>query len=285
MLLKVIMKKYFQIYTKIFKYLIITLIVFSILYYFIYENKNDNKVTELQENSEIVQKHNCNLKELKNIPKKSVVIAGHVYSWDKTTLFNIELMKLLNENNKNIELVILNGDVLHVPSLDKWRAVDNFMDKLQLDYIVVPGNHDVEFGDNSLRDIFKISFNQKFPLNLNDSIISDYKISAYDSTENYGKINLKSLNIEKKNIIIQHHSPIIELDEIANSLQNLKLIEFDELSKKFIEETIFIVGDFGIHTSFLCIEKNNLKIIGSGLGKDNEEILIFSNDELYRYLF
>ena len=60
---------------------------------------------------------------------------------------------------------------------------------------------------------------------------------------------------------------------------------FQNTLNKLSEETIFVIGDFGIHTSFICMQKGNLKIIGSGLGKDNEEILIYSNNEFYRYLF
>lgn len=46
----------------------------------------------------------------------------------------------------------------------------------------------------------------------------------------------------------------------------------------------YILGDFGIHYGFFCFQEDNLRIIGSGLGTQFHEILIFHNDEFFRFM-
>ena len=46
----------------------------------------------------------------------------------------------------------------------------------------------------------------------------------------------------------------------------------------------YILGDFGIHYDFFCFQEDNLRIIGSGLGTQFHEILIFHNDEFFRFM-
>ena len=93
--------------------------------------------------------------------------------------------------------------------------------------MIAPGNHDVFFGDNSLRDVFNQSFNFTYPLKLDKNISNRFNFHILDSTSNLG-LQLLKLQ-DKDNVIIQHHSPVSNLKDIANSLQHLDVPKIDKL--------------------------------------------------------
>lgn len=274
---------------KIIPKIVIAIIFIFIVLLFQYSNNqklNDNQ--KLNENSIVendISKYNCDLEIISNIPNKSTVIAGHIYSWDKSSFFNQTFINFLEENKSKINFLIINGDVFHKPSLTKWEELKQIMINLSVKFLVVPGNHDVDFGDNSLRDVFFKSFDINFPHNFEENILKNFEAIALDSTENFDFNKLEKLiNLDKNNIIIQHHSPIADLEEIANSLQYLDLLKLEALGEIIKNETIFILGDFGIHKSFFCLNYNNLKIIGSGFGRDDKEVIVINNNKIYRYI-
>jgi hypothetical protein len=249
---------------------------FRDIYSTFFINNNDNDVLLVQ--------NNCEIENKKKISKDSIAIIGHPYSWIKDKgLLNSEVINFLIKNQKNLKLVIFSGDLFRIPSISKWENLKQFMQNLNLEFIIAPGNHDVEFGDNSLRDIFNLSFGYNFPIEIK---YNETKIQIDDSTKIYGRIsNDILLNLsEKNNIIIQHHSPIKEFLEIANSLQHLNLHSYTELNNEIDTKTTFIMGDFGIHYRFFCFEYDKVRFIGSGIsGKGNEEILILDQNKLFRH--
>ena len=240
--------------------------------------------------SENIIEQNCNLKTIKEIPLNSIIISGHNYSNDDNTdseFLNDKLINFINSHHERLKLVILNGDIFHHPSLKKWYNLKIFFKDLNLDFMIAPGNHDVFFGDNSLRDVFNQSFNFTYPLKLDKNISNRFNFHILDSTSNLGLPLLKLHDKDKDHVIIQHHSPVSNFKDISNSLQHLDIPKIDDLKANLQTKITFILGDFGIYYGFFCFRDDNLRIIGSGLGGSGRkfnEILIFHNDEFFRYI-
>ena len=95
--------------------------------------------------------------------------------------------------------------------------------------MIAPGNHDVFFGDNSLRDVFNQSFNFTYPLKLDKNISNRFNFHILDSTSNLGLPLLKLHDKDKDHVIIQHHSPVSNFKDISNSLQHLDIPKIDDL--------------------------------------------------------
>jgi hypothetical protein len=246
---------------------------------------SNNSIT-YQNNNSLSIINNCENKILKTISKDSIAIIGHVYSWEGDESFiNSRVIKFLENNKDNLNMVIFSGDLFRVPSLSKWADLKKLMENLNLPFYISPGNHDVEFGDNSLRDTFNLSFDYNFPIIIQHN---QTNIQLDDSTKIKGRIaNNLILNLkEDKNIIIRHHSPIKEFFDIANSVQPLELHSIKELNSELDTKTTFIVGDFGIHNKYFCYEFDKIKVIGSGIsGNGKEEALILNKNKLYRHIF
>ena len=137
--------------------------------------------------SENIISQNCNLKTIKDIPLNSIIISGHNYSNDDNAdseFLNGKLINFINSHHERLKLVILNGDIFHHPSLKKWDTLKIFFKDLNLDFMIAPGNHDVFFGDNSLRDVFNQSFNFTYPLKLDKNISNRFNFHILDSTSN-----------------------------------------------------------------------------------------------------
>ena len=53
----------------------------------------------------------------------------------------------LDNNIFKLPLIIFTGDVLKNPTLEKWKRLNNFLEKVSNDYIISPGNHDIGYYD------------------------------------------------------------------------------------------------------------------------------------------
>lgn len=237
----------------------------------------------------------CKLKEIKYIPEKSTVIVGHSYGAPNTKnkFISKKVESFLDKNIKTLEKVIFTGDIFAIPSDKKWlRLKDKYSDRLIIK--IAPGNHDVGFGDNALRDSFIRSFLDKenyplieegggFKLILEDSTISNWQVS--NKIINF----LQNINNDKPIILLRHHIPIKELVKYANSKSGMtqelyKAVELD----KYIDRRINIIsgdtGAFSHKPSLICKEYGDLRFIVNGIGDLNKDkIIILHKKEMFFY--
>tara|TARA_A100001035_G_scaffold277819_1_gene275399 strand:+ start:1299 stop:2186 length:888 start_codon:yes stop_codon:yes gene_type:complete len=242
---------------------------------------------------------NC-IKEIKDIPKNSMLIIGHAYGTPIKSIsrgdkgISPKLSKFFKINQTNIDEIVFSGDLLHNPSLKKWDSLFSELDKFKI--YVVPGNHDVGLGKyTAKRDIFKIatqnySINNEFPyfFEKNNSLfILDDSNLEKDNLEKIKEILSNNYEFPKI-FIIRHHVLTQSMSKFSNGiplhplLKEKSLIEeMDEFKDKNI---LFIYGDGGDSRklSLYCKEKENIKQIINGIGENKrDKILIFSENNLY----
>ena len=191
------------------------------------------------------------------------MIIGHHYGnkknhytfYDKN--IDIRLLKLIEKNQKNIDLVILNGDIFKIPS-KKWLKLINFFEDLNLNFIIAPGNHDTHINKNLDQKIFDDLFKYKYPIKL----ILENKIIYIRDTINMGwslKENeiklINSFPSKKEIFIIQHHNALKEFRYLTNARKELQskqgiseIKEFHQgINKNF--QINFIIGDSGMRVN------------------------------------
>ena len=103
-------------------------------------------------------------KIIKKILKNSTIIIGHAYGSHSTQpirgkkAFLAPKISLFLENNRElISTVVFSGDVMSLPTEEKWKLLYTTYKK-DFDIFIAPGNHDVLYSLNNLRrDIFNIS--------------------------------------------------------------------------------------------------------------------------------
>lgn len=242
---------------------------------------------------------NC-IKEIKDIPKNSMLIVGHAYGTPFKSIsrgdkgISPKLSKFFKNNQSNIDEIIFSGDLLHKPSLKKWDSLFSELDKFKI--YIVPGNHDVGLGKyNAKRDIFKIatqnySINKKFPYFFE----KDNSLFILDDS-NLEKTNLERIkeiisNNKKfpKIFIIRHHVLTKSMSKFSNGIPLHPLLKEKTLIKEMDEfkdkNILFIYGDGGDSRKFslYCKEKRNIKHIINGIGESKKDkILIFNENNLY----
>ena len=243
---------------------------------------------------------NCQIQSTKKIDKNSTLIIGHHYGnkknhytfYDKN--IDIRLLKLIEKNQKNIDLVILNGDIFKIPSKKKWLKLINFFEDLNLNFIIAPGNHDTHINKNLDQKIFDDLFKYKYPIKL----ILENKIIYIRDTINMGwslKENeiklINSFPSKKEIFIIQHHNALKEFRYLTNARKELQskqgiseIKEFHQgINKNF--QINFIIGDSGMRVNqkrVYCKMFKNIKYVINGLGGfEKDKILVMTNDELF----
>ncbi len=78
------------------------------------------------------------------------LVAGHAYGAPNVVNhpFHPPLMQYLETHVDSIDFLILTGDVVQEADKNSWDKVDHYLEKLGIQTIVVPGNHDLK--DDSL---------------------------------------------------------------------------------------------------------------------------------------
>ncbi len=236
----------------------------------------------------------CEIPQVQNVSPDSVVIVGHAYSGSQDFI-NPSLERFLKTQSKNIDHVFFTGDVLGRPSQSKWENLKAFFTTESLDFSIIPGNHDVGFGDNALRDIFtsQFEFSHMKPITFR---AADATFILEDSTLLDGKLSQESISTlnqnydgEHKLILLRHHIPVTELLYSANRLSGYAddLHAIVELERQITQNLTIIAGDGGQNSKLSgseCAQFGKIKIIVNGLGNvARDEVLIIHSGQIGRY--
>ena len=277
-----------------FKY--IFKVIRNLTFYFFIFLISTNSAIRSKENEKIIIK-DWEITEKKVIPKKSSVIIGHAYPIKYDNQFiGIHLEDFLNKYKNKLNKIFFTGDVFWIPNKSKWEKLYLKFFRLsnQKNIIIAPGNHDIGFGDNELRNIFLKSpfFIDDFPFKVKDS---GYQIIIEDSGSNNWLLSNKTYELLNKIetnipvIILRHHIPVKELIPYANSQagMSINLPNIKELEDSFNRPIIIISGDGGAFESqprLICKEFGKIKLIVNGLAEIKEDKLIYIyKNNIYQY--
>ena len=231
----------------------------------------------------------------------NVLIIGHAYSlMEKDKLLsNSKLLIFIEKNKVLIDKIFFTGDIYKNPSKLKWAELKIFLDEMEIEFEIAPGNHDVGFGDNTKRDIFTDAFSDQYPLF--DKTIDNSLSIILDSTEDPWAINKEGVdkiiesnkNINEDLYLFSHHLLHEISSKISNSLEgfpeNFSINKNHEILKelrknfKSITSISGDIGAFNYQPGLECLKKNEIMYVSSGLGekKDNDLIGIINN-KLYK---
>jgi len=155
------------------------------------------------------------------------------------------LSKTINEIVNHIpDALIITGDLAHNGSLKSYKIIKTYLSKLNIDTIILPGNHDnidnilKEFPNNLLREHCLGSW----------GIVSAYskqenKVSGYLSAEELSKLN-EALNLStaKYNIVIIHHPPVPMCSSWDDSLSLQNMDDFFAIINKYSKVRAILWG-------------------------------------------
>lgn len=236
----------------------------------------------------------CEIEKITHIPLGSILIIGHAYSsaaLDEKVLFDNRVMKLIDREKTKINGVIFSGDVFAAATWESWASLSEYFKNISVQFYIAPGNHDVGFGENKLRDNFdKVFSNDTFK----QLSASESNLIIEDSTKNNWYLNKDvkefiSESTEEANFLVRHHVPVKELLQYANSLEGLKseLPSIVALRTLFDNEFTIISGDSG-HFPHLprlkCLKSGTLRVVLSGVGNASDDIiLVIDRGKLYQY--
>jgi len=210
---------------------------------------------------------NCVIEKIDQLPEDSILVIGHAYPRQEI------IKNFIKENKKKINQVIFSGDYFGKPSRKKYLNTIEWFKKNNIKFVLVPGNHEVNFGDNANRDIFNEFFNQKKLVKISHNV-EGLNIFFEDSNNRGWAINNDLFaNIKdekyKKNILIRHHIPVAEFYYYANSGAGLQdaLPKLNEINDKVNHNLTIISGDYGNKSAepVICYKFDKTKFILSGL--------------------
>lgn len=250
--------------------------------------------------------NNCNISNIKNLNKNSILIIGHAYGKKENIFINDNefldkrIIDVIKKEKNNIDMVIFNGDIFYKPSKKKWSSLISFFSDLNIRLYIAPGNHDIKFYDNEefSKNLFTKYFDLEYPKILKfknfDLVIRDSINMGWSPKKK--EINLINNILKEKNlIIIQHHTAFNELRFLTNdkainrTKANNKIINLDTFTESLNnkKKLTFLIGDAGINDHYKPIEcktKHNLKYIINGLGgRINDKIIIIDKKYIYSY--
>jgi len=277
-----------MIFNKKILFLTIPLLVFVSFFIFLnLQNKNSNKLSIFKK---------CFIEEKNFIPKDSIIVVGHAYGSPLTAnnkdFISKKLVKFLDMNKKNINKLILTGDVFWEPTLKKWDKLYNDYNKY-FEIHIAPGNHEVdgierlnifEKSNFKVDDFYSIKNSKQDYHIIENSFISNWQLSS--------KL-IKQINKNSKQdvYLFRHNIPVKELIQFANSkhLLSKKLFNTKKLHKNFfkLKSLTIISGDSGgfIHLPRItCHEFDNIKFITNGIADiDGDKILILNDRSIFTY--
>tara|TARA_Y100000768_G_C23985737_1_gene688723 strand:- start:2955 stop:3842 length:888 start_codon:yes stop_codon:yes gene_type:complete len=240
----------------------------------------------------------CTMKSIQLIPSNSTVIIGHAYGKpnSKHKYLEPKIENFILKNQNKIEKIIFTGDIFKFPSQEKWNYLKQLSKNTNIKFFIAPGNHDVGYGSTSERDLFNKTFKNLYPISFNIGnsfiIIDDTTISPWNFQPITYELAKRNDNNKKYLFLFGHHIAFGDLAVFANSFdhrpkKNKFLREFSNEIGDIYEKIYVVSGDTGAH-SFLpstsCIKLQNISQIANGVGgKADDEILVLSNDHLFRF--
>ena len=98
------------------------------------------------------------LPALSTLPNESNLIIGHLYGHPSVSEENPlgKIKDFIFENRKNLKSVIFTGDIFRNPSYKKWLEFKSFLNEVDINFHIAPGNHDVGIENGASRDLFKL---------------------------------------------------------------------------------------------------------------------------------
>lgn len=274
------------IYKKFYLF-ILAITILLILVFFNYFFKTNDELSIFK---------NCNIDQIKFIPKNSTVVIGHAYgsplNANKESFIAKKVELFFNQNKENIKRVVFTGDIFWEPSMKKWNKLFNDYNKT-FQMHIAPGNHDVDL--LSKIDIFKMS-NFKSDNYYKFNISNNNSFFIENSIINNWELNPELIEYFNNNsnndyILFRHNIPVQELVQFANSksLISKNLSKANNLQKKLsnIKSLTIISGDSGAFKELprlTCHIYKNIKFITNGIGElENDKILVINNHEIYSY--
>ena len=271
---------------KKFYLIVLVITILLILFFFKYFIKNNEELSIFK---------NCNIDQIKNVPKNSTVVIGHAYgspfNANKESFIANKIELFFNQNKENIRRVIFTGDIFWEPSMKKWNKLFNDYKFFQMD--IAPGNHEVDslskidiFKMSNFRsdDYYKLDNPNKDSFFIENSIINNWELNP-ELIEHFNK------DSNNNYILFRHNIPVQELVQFANSksLISKNLSTVSNLQKKLsqIDSLTIISGDSGAFKELpriTCHIYKNIKFITNGIGDIEEDrILVINNDIIYSY--
>lgn len=285
--------------------ILICLIAFLLTIYFFINplnlNKTKNSISGLVRSAEIAISGvpNCSMNLIQLIPFNSTIIIGHAYGKpnSKHQYLEPKIENFILKNQNKIENIIFTGDIFQTPSEKKWNYLKQLFENTKIKFFIAPGNHDVGYGSTSKRILFDKTFKNFYPISfsIGDSfiILDDTTIAPWNFQPITYDLAKKNSSNKKFLFLFGHHITFDELSLFANSFdhqpKNIKSLRelYNEIGD--IYEKIYVVnGDTGAHPflpSTSCIKSGNISQIANGVGgKKDDEVLVLSNNNLFRFL-
>ena len=300
----VIIERYdeFKFYN-LFRFIFILITAIIIAYYF-----DSNSQTNSETSNMLTEYEDCNYRYLDNETNTQIIdkfekkfyVVGHSYgnpSGDNLALQPSLLKYFENDDLTDVSL-ILTGDLVRNYSYENLLIAKNQIELYFENYYIVPGNHDVEFG-NAFYEIFEDDF---FSLEINDTLL----IGANFNTPNWlptvyhqNLINNLINTTDKKEIYLFSHQvfwydqfpdeQIVNSFALLESTTNPRILT-DWLDIKDKKLTI-ISGDSGAwgQKPFCKVDfENNITYIANGIGNMEDDTiieLIFSKNNNFELNF
>ena len=248
-----------------------------------------NSAKKYTYNTEKALLKKCKIQKIDYIPDDSIAVIGHAYgSWEKSddkSFISEKVEVFLNNNSNFLSKVIFTGDVFKVPSIAKWKKLNNTYNN-KVEIYIAPGNHDFYKPISRIYFFLSPFGSSKFPVILN---FKNKHIVVEDSITNQWQVNNQTVelinSLKKNNIIITRHNvPITELIDYSNSLEGMsnELKSYNFLKNKIpFKKVTWLIGD---GMSLNCFEKDNHRFIVNGVSDlKKDTILIINKTEVYHY--
>lgn len=266
----------------LFSFLAHSFIVFDL----IYEINFNNCINSFSEN---------NIFDSFASDSESIYVIGHAYgSHDTfTTGMSKKVNALINQESETLNsTLVLTGDIVYENTIDSLSIVKKEIEENFKDYLIAPGNHDIQ-NNNNYYTIFK---DDLFLRSTENFIL----IAANFSTDNWlpdvktqEKINKYIKENESDNVFLFSHQ-LFWTNNIGNEIlpngTNLLKTSLEKNSTNWLElngkKLIIISGDFGANgQQSYCKKIEDVIFIADGIGdKKNDSYIKISFNEDGFYL-
>tara|TARA_B110000008_G_scaffold279169_1_gene325219 strand:+ start:1083 stop:2330 length:1248 start_codon:yes stop_codon:yes gene_type:complete len=279
-------------FNKNFKNSILSIIIFiflaqlHIVYDFIYEVKFNNCINSFSGN---------NIFDSFSSESNSIYVIGHAYgsAGTATSGMSKKVNDFIDKETETLNsTLVLTGDIVYENNIDSLSEVKKNIEKNFKDYLIAPGNHDIQNNNN----YFTIFNEDLFLRNSENFLLIAANFSTDNwlpSIENQKKINNYIKEKEIDTIFLFSHQLFWIKDtgnEIVPNGTNLLKTDLQKHSTNWLQldgkKLIIISGDFGANgQESYCKKVGNIIFIADGIGdKINDNYIKISFDQKGFYL-